>query len=330
MHLVDEQDDVLGALDFVHDALDALFELAAVLRAGDHQGEVEGDHLTIEEDFRDDARSDLLGEAFDDGGLTHAGFTDEDRIILRAAAEDLHHAADFFLTSDDRIKFSGLGELGEISAESLEQRQTFATTRAGTFFARCAARGGRSVVGGILRGRRGVGILFLGFVGGGGIDVGEDFLAAAFQVDVELLQDAGGDALPFLQEAKENMFGANVSVAECAGLRDGVSHDLLHAGRERNRVGGFRLFRTRADLLLNGTTHRLEIEAHATEDVNRDALSELDEPEQDVLRADVVMIKPASFRPGQFHDLTGAGSEIVVFVLIHGNWVWGETPVWGC
>ena len=126
------------------------------------------------------------------------------------------------------------------------------------------------------------------------------------------------------------MFGANVSVAECAGLRDGVSHDLLHAGRERNRVGGFRLFRTRADLLLNGTTHRLEIEAHATEDVNRDALSELDEPEQDVLRADIVVIKPASFRPGQFHDLAGAGSEIVVFVLIHGNWVWGETPVWGC
>ena len=126
------------------------------------------------------------------------------------------------------------------------------------------------------------------------------------------------------------MFGADIGVTKGAGFSDGVRHDLLDARRERNRVGGFRFLRTRADLLLDGATHRLEVEAHAAEDVDRTALAELDEPEQDVLRADVVMIKPASFRPGQFHDLAGAGSEIVVFVLIHGNWVWGETPVWGC
>ena len=126
------------------------------------------------------------------------------------------------------------------------------------------------------------------------------------------------------------MFGADIGVTKGAGFSDGVRHDLLDARRERNRVGGFRLFRAGADLLLNGATHRLEVEAHAAENVDRDALAELDEPEQDVLRADVVVVKPASFRPGQFHDLAGAGSEIVVFVLIHGNWVWGETPVWGC
>ena len=126
------------------------------------------------------------------------------------------------------------------------------------------------------------------------------------------------------------MFGADVGVAKGAGFGDSVSHDLLYARCERNRVGGFRFLWTRADLLLDGATDRLEVEAHATENVDGNALSELDKPEQDVLRADVVMIKPASFRPGQFHDLAGAGSEIVVFVLIHGNWVWGETPVWGC
>jgi hypothetical protein len=41
------------------------------------------------------------------------------------------------------------------------------------------------------------------------------------------------------------------------------------------------------------------------------------------------MVEPAGFRPGQFHDLAGAGSEIVVFVLIHGKWVEGEKPVGG-
>ena len=81
-----------------------------------------------------------------------------------------------------------------------------------------------------------------------------------------------------------------------------------------------------SDLFLDGGADDLQVEAHAAEDVDRDALAELDEPEQDVLRADVVVVEPAGFRPGQFHDLAGAGSEIVVFVLVHGKWVGAKRP----
>ena len=115
------------------------------------------------------------------------------------------------------------------------------------------------------------------------------------------------------------MLRADVGVAEGAGLGHGVGHDLLHAGRERDRVRRLGLLGAGADLLLDGAAHGLEVEAHAAEDVDRDALAELDEPEQDVLRADVVVVEPAGFGPGQFHDLAGAGSEIAVLVLIHGN-----------
>ena len=326
VHLVDEQDDVLGTLDLVHDALDALFELAAILRAGDHQREVEGDHLTVEEDLRNNTRSDFLGEAFDDGGLAHAGFADEDGVILRAAAEDLHHTADFFLTADDGIEFAGLGEFGEIAAEGLQERETFTAARAGALFGRGATGGWRSVVRGIIRRGRRIAVLLLGLVGGGRIDVGENLLTAALQIDVELLQDAGGDALPFLQEAEKDVFGADISMTEGSGFGDGVGHDFLHARRERDRVGSLGFFGAGADLLLDGAADGLEVEAHAAEDVDRDTLAELDEPEQDVLRADVVMVEPAGFRPGQFHDLAGAGSEIVVFVLIHGKWVGAKRP----
>ena len=48
MHLIDKEDDILGALDLVHDAFDALFKLTAILRTRDHQGEIEGDDFTIE------------------------------------------------------------------------------------------------------------------------------------------------------------------------------------------------------------------------------------------------------------------------------------------
>jgi hypothetical protein len=43
VQLVDEQDDVLRAAHLVHDRLDALLELAAVLRARDHHRQVEHD-----------------------------------------------------------------------------------------------------------------------------------------------------------------------------------------------------------------------------------------------------------------------------------------------
>ncbi len=48
VQLVDEKNDVLGALDFVHHGLDALFKLAAILRAGDHEREIKRDDFAVE------------------------------------------------------------------------------------------------------------------------------------------------------------------------------------------------------------------------------------------------------------------------------------------
>ena len=106
VQLVDEEDDVLGAADLVHHGLDALLELAAVFGAGDHEGEVEGDDLLVAQDFGHVAGGDFLGEALDDGGLADAGFADEDRVVLGAAAEDLDDALDFVGAADDGIELA--------------------------------------------------------------------------------------------------------------------------------------------------------------------------------------------------------------------------------
>ena len=325
VHLIDEEDDVLGALDLVHHALDALLELAAVLGTGDHQREVEGDDLAVEEDLGDHAGGDLLGEALDDGGLAHAGLADQHRVVLGASAEDLDHAADLLLAADDRIQVAGLGQLREVAPEGLEQREALAAAGAATFLARLA--GGRRLVGRLVGGGRILAGLVGGFRGGGGrVDIREDLLAATLQVDVQFLQDAGGDALPFLEEAEQDVLGAHVGVAEAAGLGDGVGHDLLDAGRQRDRVGLLGLLGPGADLLLDGGAHVLEVEAHASEHVDGDAFAELDEPEQDVLGAHVVVVEATGLGPGQLHDLAGAGREIVVLVLVHGWQVDG--PGW--
>ena len=121
VQLVDEQDDVLGAADFVHHRLDALLELAAVLRAGDHQREVERDDFLVAEQLRHVAGGDFLGEAFDDRGLADAGFADEHRIVLRAAAEHLNDALDFALAADHRIDLALLRELREVAAKGAQR-----------------------------------------------------------------------------------------------------------------------------------------------------------------------------------------------------------------
>ena len=61
-----------------------------------------------------------MGEAFDDGGFTHARFSDEDGIIFGTATEDLHDALDFVFTADDRIELIFTRELGEIATEGFE------------------------------------------------------------------------------------------------------------------------------------------------------------------------------------------------------------------
>ena len=81
--------DVLGAADLVHHRLDALLELAAVLRAGDHHRQVEHDDAAVGQQLGHVAVDDPLGEALDDGRLADAGLAQQHGVVLRAAAEDL-------------------------------------------------------------------------------------------------------------------------------------------------------------------------------------------------------------------------------------------------
>ena len=66
-------------------------------------------------------RDDALREPLDDRGLADAGLADQHRVVLRAAREDLDHAADLLVASDHRVELSLLGRLGQVAAELLER-----------------------------------------------------------------------------------------------------------------------------------------------------------------------------------------------------------------
>ena len=85
MQLVDEEDDVAPLHDLLHHLLQALLELAAVLRAGDESREVERVDLLVLQQLGHLVRGDPGREPLDDGGLADAGLADQHRVVLRAA-----------------------------------------------------------------------------------------------------------------------------------------------------------------------------------------------------------------------------------------------------
>ena len=122
MYLVNEQNDrALGILDLLDDAFDALLELAAELGAGQQCPDVERQHPLAQQRLRDGLRSNALRQPLGDSGLPDTGRADQDGVVLRAPAEDLHQARDFLVTTDHRVEPVVLCQLGQVNGVLREQ-----------------------------------------------------------------------------------------------------------------------------------------------------------------------------------------------------------------
>ena len=116
----------------------------------------------------------------------------------------------------------------------------------------------------------------------------------------ELLQHLGGDALALADQPEQDVLGADVVVAELQRLAQRQLEDLLGARRERDvpRRRGLALADDLLDLLADG----LERDVQRLERLGGDALALVDQPEQDVLGADVVVVEHPGFFLRQDHD----------------------------
>ncbi len=280
VELVDEQDDVAALGDLLHHLLQALLELAAVLRARDEGCEVEGVDLLPLQKLGDVAGGDAGGQALDDGGLADAGLTDQHRVVLGAARQDLHHALHLGLAPHNRVELA-LGCLPrEVASELVEELRAL----------------------GLLAGRRPA-LLAPARAG----KHADDLVANLFRIRVEVEQDAGGDALVLAHEAEQDVLGADVVVAQRECLAEGQLENLLRAGGERNLSGRHlvALPNDARDLgadLLDGDVQRLE-------DTRREPLFLTQQAEEQVLGADVVVLESARLVLGQDYDLSSPFGE---------------------
>ena len=92
--------------DLLDHGLEPVFELAAELGAGDHGAQVDRDQALVLQLVGHVAAHDALGEAFHDGGLADARLADQHGVVLGAAAEHLHHAADLIVAADHRVELA--------------------------------------------------------------------------------------------------------------------------------------------------------------------------------------------------------------------------------
>ena len=145
VELVDEHDDVRVLGQLLHDRLEALFELAAILRAGDDQRDVERQDPLVGEEVRHVAVDDLLREPFDDRRLADAGLADQHRVVLGAAAEHLLDAFELVVAADQRIELVLHRRFGQVAAELGQQRRFLAARVSVVFSLRSWTMSSRTV-----------------------------------------------------------------------------------------------------------------------------------------------------------------------------------------
>ena len=103
------------------------------------------------------------------------------------------------------------------------------------------------------------------------------------------------------------MLGADVVVAELQRLAQRQLEDLLRTRGEGDVAGGRRTALT--DDLLDLLPHGLERDAERLERFGRDAFALVDQPEQDVLGADVVVVEQPGLFLREDDDTTGSIRE---------------------
>src|SRR5205085_12417548 len=104
----------------------------------------------------------------------------------------------------------------------------------------------------------------------------------------------------FTGEAEQDVLGADVVVAELQRLSQRKLKHLLGPGRERDVPGGRLL--ALADDLLDLLPHGVQADAQRLQRLGRYTFTLVDEAEQDVLGADVVVIEHPGFFLRQYNN----------------------------
>src|SRR5690348_13770728 len=213
---------------------------------------------------------DALGQPLDDGGLAHARLADQNGVVLGPPGEDLHDPLDLLLPADDRVELAFAGGLGEVAAELVEHQRRRRGALAAT---------ARAALGGLLA-----------LVAAQQL---QHLLADAVEIGSQLDQDLRRDAFALADQAEQDVLGADVVVAELQRLAQRQLQHLLGPRGERDVPA--RGLLALADDLLDLLADALQGDPEGFQGLRGHTLALVDEAEEDVLGADVVVVEHPGF-----------------------------------
>ena len=198
VNFIDEENDVTTCFDFFQNLLQTLFEIATVTTTGNECAEVECVQLLVLQCLRNIVAHNFLCETFNNCGFTNTWLTNENWVVLCTARENLHHTLKFARATNNWVKFFLASELREVATKLVEN---LASAFVASFF--FAASGCTCSWGIALAGRALVSAQQL-----------NDLLTNTTEVGTQLDEYLSSHAFALTNEAKEDVLGADVVVAE--------------------------------------------------------------------------------------------------------------------
>src|SRR5439155_9062738 len=105
-----------------------------------------------------------------------------------------------------------------------------------------------------------------------------------------------------------------IGMVERLGFLAGKREYILHSRRVRD-IADHLGFRAGTDLFLDFHAHGLKIETHFLQNVYRHPLPQFDEPQEQMLGPDVVVIKTVGFFASKRQNLLSARREIIHYSM---------------
>ncbi len=119
-----------------------------------------------------------------------------------------------------------------------------------------------------------------------------DLAANLLEVGAEVLEDVRGDALTLDEQPEQEMFGADIVVAHAARFFEGDLNDLLDARRRDDLLNDDPLVAT--EHRLDRAANLVDLDAEIVEDLGGKTLAFTEQTKQQVLCADVRVMRTLS------------------------------------
>ena len=287
VQFVNEQNHVLVPPDLIHHRLDPLLKLPAVLRPRHHQRQIQRDHFLVPQDLRHVPNHNLLRQSFHNRRLAHPSLTNQHRIVLRPAAQDLNHALNLIRTPNHRVHLPLRGNLRQIPPKRLQRRRL--PFLPATLAPRLRRTTGflESFVFRLAFLRREIRIEFL-----------QNLVPRPLNVHLKALQHLRRHTLTLTQQSQQDVLRPHITVIQRTRLFTRQRQHLLHPRRVRN-VPHHLLLLSAPHLLLHFHPHGLKIQPQLLQDVDSNTLPQLDEAEQKMLSPHIVVIEAVRLLAGK-------------------------------